>query len=181
MSSSANLKPFLCTFYVIFLKMNLNFLTYTWQKVWGMIKIRICEIATRVMEKSFPRWTGVSCYHKYQHNEWSTEWRVKFGDVVHGTSWLPLVFYGEPVMENVVAHLDGTAHHLGCGEAHWTLPPGKKGFSDVYIFLNSLHVMWKGLLAVTNSGIYHAAFQFHSSLHDYCECIGKPIGNLGPN
>lgn len=31
-------------------------------------------------------------------------------------------------MENVPAHLHGTAHHLGRTQAHWTLPTGKEEF-----------------------------------------------------
>lgn len=120
------------------------------------------------MDNSFLRWTGVPHYHGYQHNERGTESRTKSCDVVHGTSWLPLILHGEPDMENDAAHLHGTAHRLGHSQAHWTLLPGKVGFPKCPIFFEAsprLCVMWKGLFEVTNA--QRIVIQFFSCAQPY--------------
>lgn len=71
------------------------------------------------------RRTGVPYYHDYQHNQRGPESPAKSCDVVHGTSWLPPLLHDLPVMENVAAHMHGTAHHLDHSQAHWALFPGK--------------------------------------------------------
>lgn len=185
-SSSINLKPFFFPHTLvhpfILIKAELNFLIDTPDRTClGWWKSRIYQILatcwihayiviplTRLMDNSFLRWTGVPHYNGYQHNERGTESWTKSCDVVHGTSWLPLILHGEPDMENDAAHLHGTAHRLGHSQAHWTLLPGKAGFPKCPIFFEAsprLCVMWKGLFEVTNS--QRIIIQFFSCAQPY--------------
>lgn len=93
-------------------------------------------LSTRLMHNCSLRWTCVPHYHGYQRYERGTEWEAESLDVVLCAFRLPHVLHGEPVVENVPAHLHGAAHHLGHTKADWTLPPGTEELFLYFYFSN---------------------------------------------